>query len=380
MTMHPTFPALDAETAQMLRDSVARYGERAGGEAAGRARHVQAAGYDPAHLTVLRDQGWLMMALPEAAGGLGLGLGAAGIVAQGLARAHLAAPFTALHVASAALGRISGGADLLGEMGEGAALPALGWAGTGASFADPTATRVTCDTGGRLSGAVRGIHGAVGASEFLIPARAPGGLVLTRVSADAAVPAIARLAEGTPVGHLALDATPAEVIAEGAEARAALRVALDEGALLAAAELLAHVEAMIDLARAHLLTRQQFGRPIGAFQALQHRMADLFVQQSLARAVLAAAFARIDALEGDEIARGQLVARAKARANDAARLTAREVIQFFGAMGTTEEFGLSLHVKRVLVLAGWLGTSAEQRARFAALEDERARERAEERT
>ncbi len=119
----------------------------------------------------------------------------------------------------------------------------------------------------------------------------------------------------------------------------------------------------------YLCTRRQFDRPIGSFQALQHRAVDLWIQRSLTEAVVAEALKAL--AEGvPPSVRSRLAARAKARASDAALHVAREAVQMHGAIGFTDEYDLSLYVQRALVLSAWLGNAAQQRRRYATLDNE----------
>jgi alkylation response protein AidB-like acyl-CoA dehydrogenase len=118
----------------------------------------------------------------------------------------------------------------------------------------------------------------------------------------------------------------------------------------------------------HLRTRQQFGRFIGSFQALQHRAVDMYLQQELSAALVAEAGLRFDQ-PGTRAARSMLASRVKSRTSEAALMIAKEAVHFHGAMGYTDECDIGLYLKRALSLAGWLGTAAEHRRRHAALRE-----------
>jgi hypothetical protein len=113
--------------------------------------------------------------------------------------------------------------------------------------------------------------------------------------------------------------------------------------------------AMLSLARAHALVRAQFGRPIGSFQAVAHRLADTLVAIEGAEATLLAAGARQMDTAGDDL--GCLLA--KAAAGQAALAAARHCQQVLGGMGFTAEHDLHRHVRRALVLDGLLGSARE---------------------
>lgn len=321
--------ALDADTSRMLADSV---------EAFGRAPAPD----DPA--AAFHAQGWLQCALPEEAGGLGFGPEAAAIIAGGLARYCRAEPLTQTYMAARLLGLVapdSRAAHGLAEEGETVALAE-----------------------GPVRAEGRALHGTlrhVPAARHVLIAVEDGLWLLAQDAGDRQ--AHIRV-DGADLGTLLLSDAPAERLAETVALAPALRRANAETRLVAAAELLAHAEVMLELVQEHLRTRRQFGQSLGQFQALQHRAVDLYSQALLSRAVLDAALSRADTGLDDLDRAG---CRAKARANDAAMAIARGAIQMFGALGITEESPLAPHVRRVLALVPWLGTSAALRHRYARL-------------
>jgi acyl-CoA dehydrogenase len=114
----------------------------------------------------------------------------------------------------------------------------------------------------------------------------------------------------------------------------------------------------------HLKSRVQFGVPIGSFQALKHRAADVFVEVELARSASLAATRALDA--GDAEAR-KLVSLAKARCSDAFLLVANEAVQMFGGVGMTDEYDVGFYLKRARAAEMTLGDAAFHRDRWAAL-------------
>jgi len=119
----------------------------------------------------------------------------------------------------------------------------------------------------------------------------------------------------------------------------------------------------LELTLTYVGQREQFGRAIGSFQAIQHRLVDLFIQQELSRNTLARAVAVFDTTH-DPARRAAAVSAAKARASDAALLITRQAIQLHGGIGFTDECDIGLYMKRALVLAAWLGNAGVHRARF----------------
>lgn len=149
------------------------------------------------------------------------------------------------------------------------------------------------------------------------------------------------------------------VIAGPAQGADLLDRVLDLGRLAISAELLGAAEAAFATTLTYLRERTQFGRAIGANQALQFTAVDLFVQIELANSVLVNAARRFD-----EPDRARLVAGCKYRCSDVAFETVRQAIQMHGAIGYTDACDISLYVKRVMSWVPWLGNGAAQRARL----------------
>ncbi|MFC7528498.1 acyl-CoA dehydrogenase family protein [Actinoplanes sp. GCM10030250] len=144
------------------------------------------------------------------------------------------------------------------------------------------------------------------------------------------------------------------VLAEGPEAAAAVRDAIDAGALACAAQLLGAGRALLETTIGYARERTQFGRPIGSFQAVQHRLADVAVGLEFARPLLHAA-----AVTGSS----RDVSAAKVACGAAAHLAGRAALQVHGAIGYTQEYGLGRWLTRVQVLRNAWGTAARHRAR-----------------
>jgi alkylation response protein AidB-like acyl-CoA dehydrogenase len=154
-------------------------------------------------------------------------------------------------------------------------------------------------------------------------------------------------------------AITAENVVAGPECGArALRRALDEAAVVAAAELMGVMRAALDTTVSYLKVRVAFGQPIAKFQALQHRAADLFVRQELASAALEEAVRVADRQGESDAALSVAASQAKARCNESALQITREAIQLHGAIGFTDECDIGLYLKRALVVSAWLGTTA----------------------
>lgn len=286
------------------------------------------------------------------------------------------------------------------------------WGGAGAGAADLV---VACEEAGRhaLPGpvaesiaAVPALLAALGddgpgddrAADKWLPELAAGRIIATLAAppwlpraadADAAdlvllaEPGVVRLAR-TGAVHASMDPTrrlaevsAAGTLAAGPATRAAVAHALDLGALACAAQLLGAGHALLEAAVAHARTRSQFGRPVGSFQALQHRLADVAVGLEFARPLL---YAAAIAMSGPtapgatpgagaavpDVSAARDVSAAKIACGEAAHRAARAALQVHGAIGYTREHRLGRWLTKVRVLTLAWGTPAQHRARVMA--------------
>jgi alkylation response protein AidB-like acyl-CoA dehydrogenase len=154
-----------------------------------------------------------------------------------------------------------------------------------------------------------------------------------------------------------------ELLARGPAVAAAAGRAADAGALACAAQLLGAGRALLEQSVQHARQRTQFGRPVGSFQAVKHRLADVAIALEFARPLVAEA---ADALTGDRATAARDISAAKVAATDAAALAARAALQVHGAIGYTQEHDLHLWLTKVRALAGAWGSQAAHRARLLA--------------
>lgn len=366
-----------SEHRRLLADSVADFATRGTDLARVRRLRGTSAEYDRTVWKKMAELGWLGILVPERYGGLGLGLAEMAIVARGLARALVPEPLAATAVlAATALAAAENEAlkdERLPQLVAGELLPALAWQEQAGGL-DCTAieTRATPFEGGfKLNGMKRFIAGAAQADAFLVSARGTGGVLLLWLPREAAGAQLELepLADGRSFGRLRLDdalVPKSGVAASGAAAVEALGRAFDHACAIAAAELAGVMDRALEMSLDYLKTREQFGRPIGAFQALQHRAVDVYIHRELATAVLDETLATLDR-DPAAAARAAAASRVKARCADAAARITREAIQFHGAIGFTDEFDVGLYLKRALVLTAWLGGPSWHRRRYADL-------------
>lgn len=366
----------DSSHAGMLAQSVGDFVKRGADLPRVRALAQTHAEFDRAKWRQLAELGWLGVLAPESCGGLGLGLAEAAIVAEGLGRALTPEPYTAVAVLAARVLEQSAGPlrdELLTGLATGECVPVLAWQEQADDFGglQVAATATPFEGGYRVSGEKQFVIGAEAADGYLVTANAADGLQLLWVprSATGCSTAQQPLADGRSYGTVTLkDVTvPREqVLASGRAARAALDRALDHAAVTASAELVGIMKRANEMSLDYMKTRVQFGKPIGSFQALQHRAVDLYIQQELADAVLRDVIRQLDDAP-DEQTRALSASRAKSRCADAALAITRAAIQFHGAIGFTEDCDVGLYVKRAMTVSAWLGNGRNHRARYARL-------------
>lgn len=153
------------------------------------------------------------------------------------------------------------------------------------------------------------------------------------------------------------------LLADAATAAAPLAAALDRGALFAAAQMQGMAQRCVDLGVAYAKERQQFGKPIGSYQAVKHHLATAQVKIEFARPVLHAAAANLE--QGDLFSRAR-ISQAKLACADACDVAARTSIQVHGAMGYSWEVDVHFFLKRGIALTNWWGGAAFHRGRVAA--------------
>lgn len=138
----------------------------------------------------------------------------------------------------------------------------------------------------------------------------------------------------------------------------------DYGAALLCAEAVGAMDALNGATLEYLKTRQQFGVPIGKFQALQHRMAEMYMQAEQARSMATLAAVKVATATGEE--RRRTVSAAKARVGQAMKYVGQQAIQLHGGMGVTNELPAAHHFKRLSMIELTLGDTDHHLARFAA--------------
>ncbi|WP_239071344.1 acyl-CoA dehydrogenase family protein [Amycolatopsis sp. SID8362] len=326
---------METEEARALRDAVRALLTRRSGPEAVRAAMDSPLGYDDKLWSTLCEQiGVAALAIPEHYGGAGAGLAEACIVLQELGRTLTPAPLlgSALLCGEALLraGNDEACERLLPGIAAGTTLAALAWADE-----DWSCALTASDTG--LDGRAHYVLDGDLADVLLAVARTADGAGLFEVPLDGV--RRERVTTLDPTRRLAVvdfASTPARRLDTGGFERQ-LRRLLDTAVIGVAAEQVGAAARALELTVEYTKQRRQFGRPIGSFQALKHRMADVHVHVEAARSALYAAI-----VDGD----AEAVAGAKLVCSEAFSHAAAEMIQLHGGIAITWEHDAHLYFKR----------------------------------
>ena len=366
---------------QMLRESASRFvREQYGFEA--RRKWSADAGWSPERWHQYAEMGWLSLSIPEELGGLGCSFVETALVAEELGRGMVLEPFIACAVMAARLVECGDGpqfaqlrAVLLEGIASGTAVVLTAHSEPGSRFElDRVATRARrSGAGWVIDGTKMLVAGAPGATQFIVSANVEGeGIALFVVPRDAVKLDIYPLIDGTRAADIELHGVELGgdcLLAAPGSAVAFLEEASDRAALAQVAEGLGCMEAVLALTSEYLKTRHQFGQAIGKFQALQHRMAEMFVEVQETRSIL---YRGIANLEGTPPARKQAVSAAKVMLGSAGRFVGGQGIQLHGGIGVTDEYQVGHYYKRLLTLEKLHGDSDWHLARFIQAQREMA--------
>jgi acyl-CoA dehydrogenase len=339
-------------------------------------------GFSRALWAKMAELGWLGLAIPEEYGGSGLSAFELGIVIEAAGRRLMPEPFVSTVLLGANLLLLGGTeaqrARWLPAIAAGEAVVAvayqearsrydLGAVGAEAVPDNEGGVRLRGDKVQVLDGHVADLllvsaRDGAGIGVYLVEAGAPGLEITRQTRVDGRNAALVSLRD-VPVGAEARLGGPADA---GRDALPWLQAAVDRATVGLCAEMLGIASEAFERTLAYLGERVQFGRPIGAFQSLQHRAARMFMELSLTRAaVLGAARAVEDA---DPSALPRMASLAKARCNDTIALITDEAVQMHGGVGMTDELDIGFYMKRARAAASTFGDAAWHRDRWARLQ------------
>jgi len=357
-------PLVLSDEQQMLRDSARGFlGEHA---SVAHLRKLRDAG-DPVGFSRelwrrFAEMGWAGVLVAEDLGGVGLGHVEAGVLLEEIGRTLAPSPFLSTAVLAASAIGSAGSADHKAQY-----LPRIAAGDLVATLAVDEGAKhrpshialaaVRHANGFRLNGTKTFVVDGHVADLMIVAARSAGGSDeprgVTLFLVDPKAAGVSRERTIMVDSHNAarvtfenVDVTADAVLGEVDEGRTVLERVLSVGRAGLAAELVGAGGEAFDRTVAYLKERRQFGRPIGEFQALQHRAAQLYVEIEIARSAVLKALQTLD--EHVDQA-GPIASVAKAKAGQAAKLASQEAVQMHGGMGMTDDLDIGLFMKRIRV-------------------------------
>lgn len=329
-------------------------------------RAVRASGdpraYDPTAYATMAEMGWAGVIIPEEFGGTDFGWLSAGMIFEEMGKTVTASPLLATTLAAAAI--VLGGSDeqkakWLPQIASGAVIGTLA-VDEGARHNPRRLETAVAD--GVLSGTKAFVHEAHDATLFVV-ASADGLYLVDSSSADGSAIEVAtrHLADMRSHAQVTFTAAPAEKLAHGGEDL--LDQLLDRARILTACEMLGMAQQVFDITLDYLKQRVQFNQALSSFQALQHRMADLFGDLAMMRSAVEGGLQALDS--GMMVAHAAAIA--KAEANRVLHTISREGVQLHGGIGMTDEYDIGFYLKRARVLEASWGSTGYLKDRFATL-------------
>jgi alkylation response protein AidB-like acyl-CoA dehydrogenase len=316
-------------------------------------------GFDRGLWRDMAEQGFAGVLVPESHGGVGFGFVGAGLIAEEMGRTLCASPMmgTAILGATAV---IAGGSDalkssLLPELAAGEMLLALAVDELARHSPAQVKTRAEHSGNGfKISGAKTFVLDGHVADRLIVSARTSGddsdtdGITLFLVDRAATGVTVKRtiMVDSRNAAEIALENVQVsgdDVLGTVGGGFALLDKVLDGGRACLAAEMLGVAAKSFEMTVEYLKQREQFGKKIGEFQALQHRAAHLFCEIELGRSVVLKA---LQALDADDARAAALVSLAKAKMGDVAKLATNEAVQMHGGIGMTDDYDIGFFMKR----------------------------------
>ena len=371
------------EVQQMLQDSVKKFVQKSYDFDTRNTIIASEKGYSVDNWQLFAELGWLAVPFSEEDGGLGGSAVDLMVIMEEFGKANLVEPYTATAVlggslvANLAIGNQKEAllAGIIG--GELQIAPALAEPNGRYNPASVAATAITDGDRIVLDGTKIAVENGPNADTFLISARESGELRdaegISVFAVEAGTPGVSvrnyRTVDGKQAAEVTLKQVTIAATSRLGEAGAALpgiESALNRSIVAVSAEAVGALEVLLQKTVEYSKTRKQFGTAIGTFQALQHRMADMFIQCQLARSIVIMAAMSLDS-DDSSIEKAKAAAAAKSRVGRAIKSVGQEAIQIHGGIAMTEELDVGHLFKRVTALDLAYGDGDFHTQRFAAL-------------
>ncbi|CAE6821474.1 acyl-CoA dehydrogenase family protein [Paraburkholderia domus] len=364
-----------SEEQQMLADSLRRFVDTEYTFEKRRRSAREGASFDPKVWKMLAEMGVIGLTVPDNYGGFGEGSATRLVVQRELGRALVHEPVIPGGVIATevlnAFGSPAQKDTWLPAIASGERIMTTAWLEPGSRYRPESVCTVAAQTqDGYVLNGIKSLawHGEVvdailltakldggdNIGLFIVPREAPGLTVTGYPTIDGQRAADLKL-EGVVIGKEAIVGLPGQGLT-------ALEHGLDHGIAAMCAEAAGAMEKLIEITAEYLRTRRQFGQPLGAFQALQHRMAAMLVQKELALSMAYVAAQALD--ETDPAQRRRMVSAAKVAVAKAGRFVGQQAVQLHGGMGVTDELEVGDYLKRLTMFDPLLGDSDYHVARY----------------
>jgi len=372
--------SLSAEQ-QMLQDSISRFVQK-DYDFDTRMKLVKSdVGYSKDNWKLFAELGWLMVPFSEVDGGLGGSAADLMVVMEELGKGIVIEPFLATTVLAggviAKCGSDGQKESLLGGIMDGSLQLALAYAEPESRYelANVATTAKENNQGYILNGHKAVVLNAGASDKIIVAARTSGqandkdGISLFVVDANSEGVNVQayRTQDGGRAGEVRLEnvlVSGDQLLGKEGEALPAIESVLDRATLAICAEAVGAMEVIIQKTVEYTKTRVQFGVPIAKFQALQHRMADMFIEQQQAKSIVLMAAMKLDQ-DSDDSAKS--IAAMKSLVGRASRKVGQEAIQIHGGIGVTDELDVGHYFKRLTMIELLFGNSDYQTQRFSEL-------------
>lgn len=371
------------EVQQMLQDQVQKFVQKSYDFDTRNGIVASEDGYSKEFWQLFAELGWLAVPFSEDDGGLGGSAVDLIVMMEEFGKANLVEPYTSTAVLCgtliAELAEADQKEELIGKIMGGEVQLALAYIEPQSRFNlfNVESTATTEGESIALSGKKIGVLNGEAADQFIVIARESGDSLdkagLSAFLVDAGATGVSRQSFPTVDGKRAsivefdqvkLDASAR--IGGAGEAADALQVATDKATVGVCAETVGALESLLQKTVEYTKTRKQFGTPIATFQALQHRMADMFIECQLAKSIVMMAAMALDS-QDEAIEKTRAVSAAKSRVGKAIKAVGQEAIQIHGGIGMTEELDVGHLFKRVTALDIQFGDGEYHTERYASL-------------
>jgi alkylation response protein AidB-like acyl-CoA dehydrogenase len=357
------------EEQQLLADSVRRFIQK-DYEFQGRKKIVASAeGYSDSVWGTFAEMGLTGIPFSPDYGGFGGGAIDLLSVMEAFGEGLVVEPFLATLLGAQCVARAGSDAQkkaILPAVVEGKLKMAFAFSEKGARYdlAHVKTTAKKSGSGWTLDGEKVVVLGAPAAAKIVVSAKTPAGLSLFLVDAKGAKLKPYRTLDEMRAADVLLQNAPGELLGAEGQALPVIEAVVDFATALVCAEAVGAMKFSCDTTLEYLKTRKQFGVPIGTFQALQHRIVDMYVAYEQAKSMAFLACSQADSAPNAK-ERARAISAAKIKIADNARLISQEAIQLHGGMGMSEELKVSHSFRRLTMIAQQFGDADHHLERFA---------------